>query len=312
MNRMYRLAAAVLAMLLSLSVCIPAAAETRNKYGPGMPEHFDGEELEMLSNRSESQMMSFLLTGKNGAVVVVDGGTEYDADHLRERIAAKGGYVSAWFITHAHSDHAGAFVRLVNEGIAGGPGSPIVVANVFGNFPDSGWYHQNEGYRADFADQVQAAFYAQGERAHVVHSGDRFTFDSIDVEVLNDPILTDTNSINNSSVVYRMTMNGKRIVFLGDLGTAVQNIFLERHAGEDLKCDFLQMAHHGQGGVDRSFYERFMPTACLWTAPYWLYENDNGGGRGSGPYATLTTRQWMDELGVQENYCIKDGDIRIR
>ena len=40
----------------------------------------------------------------------------------------------------------------------------------------------------------------------------------------------------------------------------------------------------------------------------WLWDNDNGGGIGSGDWKTLETRQWMEELGVRVNYCIKDGD----
>ena len=38
------------------------------------------------------------------------------------------------------------------------------------------------------------------------------------------------------------------------------------------------------------------------------WNNDNGGGIGSGDWKTLETRQWMEELGIRANYCIKDGD----
>ena len=101
-------------------------------------------------------------------------------------------------------------------------------------------------------------------------------------------------------------MGGKKIMFLGDMGADVGNMFLNDHAGEDLKVDMVQMAHHGQAGVGKNFYQALMPTTCLWFAPSWLYENY------SGKYRTNETRSWMSELGVKENYCIKDGEQILR
>ena len=67
---------------------------------------------------------------------------------------------------------------------------------------------------------------------------------------------------------------------------------------EKLRQDVVQMAHHGQNGVDKEFYAHIMPKVCLYCTPDWLWENDNGGGRNSGPWKTLETRRWMEELGA--------------
>ena len=37
-----------------------------------------------------------------------------------------------------------------------------------------------------------------------------------------------------------------------------------------------------------------------------------GGGIGSGPWLTLETRKWMDELGVKEHYVAKDRDYLLK
>lgn len=71
------------------------------------------------------------------------------------------------------------------------------------------------------------------------------------------------------------------------------------------------MAHHGQQGVDQDAYALIAPTTCLWPSPAWLWNNDNGGGVGSGPWGTLTTRAWMDSLGVKDNRSLKDGDVHM-
>ena len=96
----------------------------------------------MLANQSDSQMMSYIITTKNKEVIVVDGGLDVDAEHLRQAIIARGGRVSAWFISHPHSDHVGALVKLINDGL-----QEISVDAVYYNFAEDDWYKRNEAYR---------------------------------------------------------------------------------------------------------------------------------------------------------------------
>ena len=55
-------------------------------------------------------------------------------------------------------------------------------------------------------------------------------------------------------------------------------------------------------------YKALRPSVALWPTPQWLWDNDNGGGSGSGIWLTQETKNWMVRLGVNANYCIKDGD----
>ena len=284
----------VLAIALSIAAAVPTFAMTSTGY-------FQGEELMMLSNSSESQMMGFVLTTANGAVIVIDGGTPADAPHLREEIAKRGNHVSAWFITHPHSDHGGAFAQIVEEGLNG-----MTVDAVIYNFTDPAWYQANEEYRADTVERIRAAVLSFGDKAHVMHRNDIFVFDTAVITCMNDPYLVSGNSINNSSCALRVQMGGQTIMFLGDMGEDVGNMFLADHAGENLKCDMVQMAHHGQAGVGYEFYRALAPTSCLWCAPAWLYEDYYG------KYRTKETRGWMESLGVRKHFVIKDGDQIIR
>ena len=81
---------------------------------------------------------------------------------------------------------------------------------------------------------------------------------------------------------------------------------------DKLKADYVQMAHHGQNGVDKPFYEAVNPTACLWCTPQWLWDNDAGKGFNTHCWKTVTVRGWMDELGVKEHYVMKDGLHEIK
>ena len=51
---------------------------------------FGGDELMLVAPRSASQMMSFVVTTKAGKVLVFDGGTEHDTEHLKDHAPALG------------------------------------------------------------------------------------------------------------------------------------------------------------------------------------------------------------------------------
>ena len=110
--------------------------------------------------------------------------------------------------------------------------------------------------------------------------------------------------LNPSSVVYRVETRGKSILFLGDMDWRAEEKIL-REFPEELKCPVIQMAHHGQQGVSEEFYRHIRPEICLWPTPEWLWNNDIGGGYGTGPYKTLETRAWMEKLGTV-NYHFED------
>ncbi len=45
----------------------------------------------------------------DGKLILIDSGNPQNADLVRRVIDEHGGYVDAWFLTHYHGDHIGAF-----------------------------------------------------------------------------------------------------------------------------------------------------------------------------------------------------------
>lgn len=271
--------------------------------GPGS-RLFDGGSLSLLADYDKRQMLSMILEDKNGTLAVIDGGWDIDAPHLTEVLRSKGGHVSGWFITHPHSDHAGALIEILKN-----PDSQITIDHVYYSLADQSWYEAVEPFRADFVESLRSALaLLPPEKLHPVQKGEEIELGLIKAAVLNNPYLLNVTSVNNSSVAYKFFLNNVSILVLGDMGPEAGQLLMAEHTPNELKSDIVQMSHHGQYGVSRQVYEIIKPQIALWPCPLWLWNNDGGSGTGSGQWKTLETRQWMEELGVKVNYCIKDGD----
>ena len=135
----------------------------------------------------------------------------------------------------------------------------------------------------------------------ILNTGDVFNIGAAKITVL---YTADTSfiDVNEHSVIFRMDLGGKSVMFTGDAQVNAGNKTVEEWADSGLlDCDICKMAHHGQDGVDRDFYEAVSPEICLWPTPSWVWDNTNGN------LKTLEVRAWIEELGVTENYVAKDG-----
>lgn len=270
---------------------------------------FSGSSLTMLANATSRQLLSMVIQSTDGSLIVIDGGWPIDAHHLTKVIQERGGHVSAWFITHPHSDHVGALTEILNN-----PDRPITIDHIYYSLADQAWYDSVEDSRSETLTQLRDALAKMPpESLHGdIRKGQEIQIGSIRVSVLNSPYLLNATSVNNSSVVYKIFLDGTSILILGDLGPEGGQMLLNQCTPEELKSDVVQMAHHGQYGVGREVYEVIDPDVCLWPTPLWLWDNNNGGGINSGDWFTLETRKWMDELDVTAHYSVKDGDWIIR
>ena len=120
-----------------------------------------------------------------------------------------------------------------------------------------------------------------------------------------------TNPYNNSSTIIRAWDRDKSVVFLGDAGVECGDKVLAGPYRDDLNCDYLQMAHHGQQGCSEEFYKSIRFRACLWPTPTWVWNNDNGTGINTHNLKTFDTRRWMDEIGITEHHISWQGLTRI-
>ena len=262
--------------------------------------------LYFLGNSTNTQMLGSVISSQ-GKTVVIDGGTKSDAYQLADvLLKLSDGHVDAWFFTHPHHDHIGAFSKIFDIS------DKIKVDRIYHSFPSIdelikfGARHKGE---IKLWGKIFALLEGNmAEKVHILKKGDTFELGSVKISVLrvyDDRILP--NFVNNSSTVLRVDGESASVLFLGDLGEEGGDDLIGKCTKEDLITDYTQMAHHGQCGVKRDFYEYIMPKCCLWPSPDWLWNNDAGDGFNTGPWKTVMTREWMDTLSVTEHIIEKDG-----
>lgn len=268
-----------------------------------------GGSLLQSANRGRKQMMSYIIDCPNGGTIVIDGGMycDEDAEYLYSELKKRGKKVDLWFFTHCHVDHYGAWLKLAER-----DDFDIDITKLCFNFPPLEWLVSVEP--GTYTEKFFSLIEKKDFNIVIPHYKDLFSCGGIDIEVLNEPFnYQNYHSINPTSIILKAYFPKRSILFLGDYNIEAEDDYKKYFSVEKLRCDIVQMAHHGQNGVSRSFYELIAPKYCLYAAPNWLWENNIGsrGGidtRGQGPFTTLDTRLWMAEMRVIRSFHMGDGD----
>ena len=265
--------------------------------------------IHQLASQSHSQMMSYVIETKDGKIIVIDGGRRCDAAYLLDYIknlTDGENHIDAWILTHIHSDHHEAILEAYEN-----HKGEFTVGAIYYNFPSAEMIDEHEKIYSADGHEFEKCKEILDPPAKILREGDVLDFGEAVFLVLYEPDFSiHENFVNNTSVALKMSIGGKSMIFLGDLGIEGGNALLKKCRSE-LKSDFVQMAHHGQNGVGFAVYEAIEPKACFWDTPLWLWNNDAGAGYNTHIWKTVEVRHWMDELGVKTHYATKDGTNRV-
>lgn len=270
-----------------------------------------GGRLLQIANRTSKQMMGYLVECPDGKLIMIDGGNSFaeEAENLYEMIRQRGGRVELWLFTHAHCDHNGTFNYLLENREK----YPIEIGEVAFSFPRREWLEVREDW--DENSRFFALLESRALKVHTLTEGEVISCHGIDIKIISVPRDYEGYArINPTSVIMKLAFPKREVLFLADFDQNAEEEFYRYHSKDELKCDIVQMAHHGQGGVSEEFYSHISPKICLYPAPRWLWENnlyrcDDPATVGKGPFTTLQTREWMERLGAEASYSQADGDV---
>ncbi len=312
------LAAAVAAGAVG-SVRSSAAAQGAAPVVPGReglkvrvtPYFAGGWTMYMFADRCNDVMLSTLFRSPSGKVVMIDGGWPKDVPFLLPALKELGGTVDTWFLTHAHFDHYGALGDIIKKPKFGG----LRIKKVVHDFLPLDFIAETE--KGCIANVRPFLENLRKSRIPVVKpkKGQKWDFgEGLSFECLNEYDLSmRENSINCSSICYRVMNGDKSVMVTGDIGWQMADKMLKTLPPEKIKSDVVFLSHHGQSGAKKNFYKAVHPEICVWPTPQWLWDNNNGPGYGSGPWFTNYTKCWLQELGIKRQILLtKDAALGPR
>ncbi len=227
--------------------------------------------------------MCFIVRCCDGSFFIVDSGHYYqmndnDRIHrfLRER-TPKGEKIriAGWYLTHAHSDHVSKFSDFLRYNT-----DDCEIEAVYYNFPEAfppegaGW--KKCGGNLFIINIEKQLSELPGIKKVKLHTGQRFAVRNLNFTVLcthEDVFPTDDDDFNNTSTVMMMEAEGTRVLFCGD-ASRTESAIMERRWGPLLKCDILQVAHHGHHGCSAAFYDLARADAALFSNTQIFFDLD--------------------------------------
>ena len=194
--------------------------------------------------QGDSAVMEF----RNGAVMVVDGSTQYYGARLLDYLQRRNiRHVDAVVLSHGHSDHGGGLLELMDLALDG----KISIGKVYLSKVDGTDIARDLGQKANDL----------GVDVVWLGAGDSFNVAGNKVDVLwpveRHEVLIDEN---NYSLVLRLQVGQDSFIFTGDIESQVESFIID-YVGP---CDVLKVAHHGSStSTQDDFLKTVVPEIAL-------------------------------------------------
>lgn len=248
------------------------------------------------------QGMCYIIKDGRGHLAVVDGGWTDDAGWLLEMLAAEGGKVDVWIITHPHPDHVGAFNGIYASGL-------VEIGMIYTIPMDHDLYQAKAQPWDEF--EIYEEFVSLTENASdlvYLEEGDRLDLFGMDLEVFHgfdrDRRADDKDPCNNGGLIFKLSAGEESMLFLADVG-AVESSYLTERYGERLKADYVQMGHHGNGGMEEGVYRIIAPRAAFFDMPSAMMQDAN--------LDAAAKRALMEALGAEiYDYATAPNTIKMK
>lgn len=209
--------------------------------------------------------------------------------------------VSLWIITHCHSDHAKVLELLytmpfankfsidrilynfpADEHLIEQTQAPDEIVNKFQNQLKD--WHDRAGkdypyedifYNCPFPvyettihyENICRNAFKQYNAVNIkAHDGMKFNLSGVIFEVLHTPdddMPCIYKNMNDTSLVIKMTYQDSVTLWLGDMGVVPGDSCIEMY-GDYLKCNAVQVSHHGWGSASWEFFKLLNPEVLLW------------------------------------------------
>lgn len=219
--------------------------------------------------------MSYVFLLNSGRFFIIDGGyfTQGEDERLYQWLCSHCSgkpEITGWFFSHAHQDHIGTFINMMEH-----HRKDLNIHQLIFNFQPLELPESSSGWDIISNDLATVRKFYEildqycGDIPILTpHTGDVYDYEELVVNVLyTHEDLTEKSTFNDYSTVIRVDTCGQKILFLGDVYNKGSAMLLRNE--DHIKCDILQVSHHGFNGATTELYKAACASVALWpTADY--------------------------------------------
>ncbi len=205
--------------------------------------------------------MCYIIRCSDGSFFVIDSAHMYSVnddiriiEFLKKLSGGKKPVVAGWFFSHSHDDHIAKFLDIIDY-----HRSEIDIEALYYNFPsvehrDCGdWGECNKAMTLKFENTMKRI---PDIKKVILHTGQRFFVRNLEFITLcthEDVYPNSMADYNDSSTALMLIADGCKVLFPGDCSKESDKVMVGRY-GNWLKCDVVQISHHGHFGTSPEFY----------------------------------------------------------
>ena len=259
----------ILGIILLLGITFSAGYRAMGSLDPKDDQWYITE----YNDHSGNQAMFYTIFNEaKGSLILIDGGWKENTDHVRRVIEEHGNHVSAWIITHYHSDHVDAFNHIMED-----PGK-IRVDAVYDSPMD---YEQYLSIAKDWDSPASFSKYREvtkgNEKVHHIQRDDTIEISGLRFEFYNtyDSLTSGIQDMpNNASLIFKVSGAEESMLFMADCGAPeIADIAIQRY-GDRLRADYYQAPHHGNSVNWLEMVQAVSPKCVFLDGPQWLMEGE--------------------------------------
>lgn len=208
--------------------------------------------------------------------------------------------VNGWLLTHAHSDHICKFMDFLRYNC-----HDCIIEGIYSNLIPDDYVGHKEWTREEvlLAGKLFRMLSETKIPTYKIHTGQRFYIRNLAFDVLGTHediypnLITD---YNDSSCMVMLNAEKSRIFIPGD-ASRLSSVGLEKRYGETLRCDVVQVSHHGHTGLSVKAYEYLNAEVAVFPITRIKFDEE---------YPRIEANRRAIEL-AKAHYITSDGTVKI-
>ena len=251
----------------------------------------------------ETNSMFYTIHNPRRGLIIIDGGWEEDGDYVREVLKKLGNHVDAWILTHPHQDHVGAFINIY-------PNRNDLKIDCIYTVDLASPQICQERAPWDSVETYQRFLALNVPDLQYLYAGDVLNLCGLKLSVFNsyDEHVQELSKdyLNDGSLMFKVSGETQSMLFCADVGKSMSK-YLYRTWGDQLQATYLQMGHHGYGGLKDAFYKKVHPEVAFFDAPDSMMLDT------SGTYDNPEHVRLMEELGSKiVSFCSAPNSVTLK